>query len=106
MKKTSPLPTARPIQPKMLYYGTPVVLLTRIGECPLQIEARAQHIRIPEHAPFFAIIETKAILVHAHEEIMLNDRHIDPDRWSPLIYNFRHDFGLGKELGRNFRAEN
>jgi len=25
-------------------------------------------------------------------------------RGSPLIYNFRHYFGLGRELGRSFRA--
>src|SRR5262249_41612796 len=27
-----------------------------------------------------------------------------PGRWPPLIYIFRHYFGLGPELGRSFRA--
>ncbi|NUR95251.1 MAG: flavin reductase family protein, partial [Kribbellaceae bacterium] len=25
--------------------------------------------------------------------------------WSPLIYNFRHYYGLGPELGESFRTE-
>jgi len=25
--------------------------------------------------------------------------------WQPLIYNFRHYYGLGQELGKTFRAE-
>ncbi|HET7577959.1 MAG TPA: flavin reductase family protein [Bacillales bacterium] len=77
----------------------------RISECPLQIEARVKHIRVPEEAPFFAIVEVQALHVHAHEEIMIDNRHVDPAKWSPLIYNFRHYFGLGGELGKTFRSE-
>ncbi|MCM3786160.1 flavin reductase family protein [Neobacillus mesonae] len=77
----------------------------RINECPLQIEAKVKHIRIPEESPFFAIVEVQASLIHAHKEIMINDHHVDPQKWSPLIYNFRHYFGLGNELGKTFRSE-
>ncbi|MFN2744382.1 MULTISPECIES: flavin reductase family protein [Bacillus] len=76
----------------------------RIAECPLQIEAEAASIRIPEHSPFFAVIETKVLKVHAHERIIKEGNHIDPQKWSPLIYNFRHYFRLGDELGKTFRA--
>jgi hypothetical protein len=31
--------------------------------------------------------------------------HVDPAAWNPLIYNFRHYFGLGHELGHSFRSE-
>ena len=31
--------------------------------------------------------------------------HIDTQAWSPLVYNFRHYFGLGQRLGRARRAE-
>ncbi len=31
--------------------------------------------------------------------------HLDPAAWNPLIYNFRHYFGLGHELGHSFRSE-
>ncbi|HET7616238.1 MAG TPA: flavin reductase family protein, partial [Bacillales bacterium] len=77
----------------------------RIAECPLQIEAEVRHIRIPEHSAFFAVVEVQALHVHAHENIVLGDHHIDPQTWSPLIYNFRHYFGLGPERGKTYRAE-
>ena len=78
---------------------------SRIMECPIQIEAVVKNIRIPEHTPDFAIVETKAIHVHAHTDIITGENHIDPNHWSPVIYNFRHYFGLGHPLGKTFRAE-
>ncbi|MDN4526042.1 flavin reductase family protein [Fictibacillus fluitans] len=77
----------------------------RILECPMQIEAKVKHIRIPEYAPFFAIVETESVHVHAHSNITSGENHVDPARWNPLIYNFRHYFGLGKELGKTYRSE-
>ncbi|MDR7002650.1 flavin reductase family protein [Neobacillus niacini] len=78
---------------------------SRIMECPIQIEARVLNIRILDYSPMFAIIESKALVVHAHTEILKDTNHIDPAKWSPLIYNFRHYFGLGEELGKTFRSE-
>jgi len=81
-----------------------LVTPTRIMECPIQIEAKVKHIRIPDYSPNFAIVETQTVHVHAHTEIIMEENHIDPNKWSPLIYNFRHYFGLGKKLGNNFRS--
>ncbi|UFJ39281.1 flavin reductase family protein [Brevibacillus humidisoli] len=81
------------------------VLPDRVSDCPLQMEAKVMNIRVPEHNAFFAIVEAEVVHVHAHEDIMLNERHINPQAWSPLIYNFRHYFGLGEELGKSYRAE-
>ncbi|GIO31911.1 MULTISPECIES: flavin reductase family protein [Paenibacillus] len=78
---------------------------SRIAECPIQIEAKVKHIRIPDHSPMFAIVETQSVQVHAHKEIVTGEHHIDPRKWGPLIYNFRHYFSLGKPLGKTFRAE-
>jgi hypothetical protein len=39
------------------------------------------------------------------EDFVLKKNYIDPEKWQPLIYNFRHYFGLGEDLGRTFRAE-
>ncbi|WP_163527218.1 flavin reductase family protein [Halobacillus ihumii] len=78
---------------------------SRIDECPLQIEAQVKNIRIPEHNPVFGIVEVQAVHVHAHKNIIMDHHHVDPSKWSPLIYNFRHYFGLGDELGKTFRAE-
>ncbi|MCM3078635.1 flavin reductase family protein [Brevibacillus invocatus] len=77
---------------------------TRILECPLQLEAVVKDIRIPDYSPDFAIVETEVIHVHAHERILKDDQHIDPAKWSPILYNFRHYFGLGQPLGKTFRA--
>ncbi|MFY0543854.1 flavin reductase family protein [Brevibacillus sp. H7] len=77
----------------------------RIKECPLQIEAQVKHIRIPEDSGQFAVVETEAVRVHAHTDIVAGDHYVNPQKWNPLIYNFRHYFGLGNELGKTFRAE-
>jgi len=58
-----------------------------------------------EEGVLFAIIEVEAVQVHAHESILLSDRHVDPAKWSPLIYNFRHYFGLGEQLGKTFKSK-
>ncbi len=81
------------------------VLPNRIAECPLQIESKVVDIRMAGEGTRFAIIEVEAVTVHAHESIALDDTHIDTSTWSPLIYNFRHYFGLGEELGKTFRSE-
>lgn len=77
----------------------------KIAECPLQIEAVVQHMRIPEHTPFMAIVEVKALKVHAHPRLISGLNKINPEKWNPLIYNFRHYYGLGERHGESFRAE-
>lgn len=81
------------------------VLPTRIKECPIQIEAVVKNIRIPEYTSLFAIVETQVLHFHAEESIIQNGNYINPSKWSPLIYNFRHYFELGRELGKTFRSE-
>ena len=50
--------------------------------------------------------EVEVLRVHVANEFILGDNHIDPEKWSPLIYNFRHYYRLAdKELGKTFRAE-
>jgi flavin reductase (DIM6/NTAB) family NADH-FMN oxidoreductase RutF len=78
---------------------------SRIMECPIQLEAIVKNITVPNYAPYFAIVETEALSVHAHADIIVNENYIDPNKWSPLIYNFRHYYGLGEGLGKTFRAE-
>ena len=83
----------------------------RVAQCPLQIEVR----RVAAHPattlagqedPAFMLIEVQALKVHAHDHIVVpGSDHIDTARWSPLLYVFRHYFGTGARLGRNFRAE-
>ncbi|MGG1662395.1 flavin reductase family protein [Brevibacillus sp. NRS-1366] len=77
----------------------------RINECPLQLEAIVHSIRIPDYAEMFAIVETEVRVVHADEQIVQGEHHVNPHAWNPLIYNFRHYYGLGSELGKTYRSE-
>jgi flavin reductase (DIM6/NTAB) family NADH-FMN oxidoreductase RutF len=76
-----------------------------VAECPLQFEARAERVA-PDVAGTFVIVEAAVLRMHAAPELVVpGTEHVDPAAWSPLIYNFRHYFGLGAELGHTFRSE-
>jgi flavin reductase (DIM6/NTAB) family NADH-FMN oxidoreductase RutF len=81
----------------------------RIAECQLQFEAVLKNVlKInddPVEASGVAAVEVRVIKIHADEELIIEGKHIDPKKWDPLIYNFRHYYGLGKELGKTFKAE-
>jgi flavin reductase (DIM6/NTAB) family NADH-FMN oxidoreductase RutF len=77
----------------------------RVAECPLQMEARAIDVRAGADGDFL-VVQARVLRVHADPRIVVpGTQHIDPARWSPLIYNFRHYFGLGNELGYTFRSQ-
>ncbi|MFI8933302.1 flavin reductase family protein [Streptomyces sp. NPDC053474] len=87
--------------------GEPSLLVRppRVAACPIQLEARAARVQ-PDVTGEFAIVETVVHKVHADPRIVVpGTDHIDPAAWSPLIYNFRHYFGLGPELGHSYRTQ-
>lgn len=78
----------------------------RVMECPIQLEARLRALRTLADEQDAAVAEVRVVRVHAHHQVVMpNGRHIDPRAWRPLIYSFRHYFGLGDELGKSFRSE-
>jgi flavin reductase (DIM6/NTAB) family NADH-FMN oxidoreductase RutF len=81
----------------------------RIGDCQLQFEAVLKNVFLvngdDNEDGGVAAVEVRVVRVHADERLIVKDRHIDPAKWNPLIYNFRHYFGLGNELGKTFKAE-
>ncbi|HEY4288520.1 MAG TPA: flavin reductase family protein [Puia sp.] len=81
----------------------------RIAECRLQLEAIFKNEIVirddPKESSAIAAVEVRVLKVHTDENMIAGDNHIDPAKWSPLIYNFRHYQGLGKELGKTFKAE-
>ncbi|MEU5646200.1 flavin reductase family protein [Streptomyces milbemycinicus] len=82
-----------------------VVRPPRVAECPVQLEACAERVR-PDVAGGFVIVEAVVRKVHADPRIVVpGTDHVDPAAWSPLVYNFRHYFGLGPELGHSYRTE-
>jgi flavin reductase (DIM6/NTAB) family NADH-FMN oxidoreductase RutF len=77
----------------------------RVADCPLQLEARVVRMTSDSHADY-VIVETEVLRVHADPAIVVpGTQHVSPAAWRPLIYNFRHYFGLGPELGHTFRSE-
>jgi flavin reductase (DIM6/NTAB) family NADH-FMN oxidoreductase RutF len=77
----------------------------RVAECPLQLEARATNGRRDSNGQF-RIVEAQVLAVHADARMVVpGTDHINPAAWNPLIYNFRHYFGLGHQLGHSFRSE-
>jgi flavin reductase (DIM6/NTAB) family NADH-FMN oxidoreductase RutF len=83
----------------------------RAKECAVQMEARVNQLYRMRGAKLKELgggiaAEVEILRVHVAEEYILGEKHIDPAKWSPLIYNFRHYFRLAeKELGKTFRAE-
>jgi len=83
----------------------------RAAECPVQLEARVTHLQRMQGAKLKELgggisAEVEIIRVHVREEFITGENHIDPQKWSPLIYNFRHYFRLAEtELGKTFRAQ-
>lgn len=88
-----------------------VVRPVRARECPVHLEARVVRLhkltgeRIDRLGGGLGA-EVEVIRVHVAKDLIIGDDYIDPAKWSPLLYNFRHYFRLGKkELGKTFRAE-
>jgi flavin reductase (DIM6/NTAB) family NADH-FMN oxidoreductase RutF len=78
----------------------------RIAECPLQLEAKVLAVHVLTGDSGCAAVETQVLRVHAHADIVvLGTNHIDPQRWHPLFYVFRHYFSTGERLGKNSWAE-
>jgi flavin reductase (DIM6/NTAB) family NADH-FMN oxidoreductase RutF len=78
----------------------------RVAECPLQLEGIVREVRPIGGAEDGVVsVEVSVVRVHASRDILADGAHIVPAAWRPLIYNFRHYFGLGAELGKTFRAE-
>jgi flavin reductase (DIM6/NTAB) family NADH-FMN oxidoreductase RutF len=87
------------------------VRAARVKECPVQLEGTVRQLhgltgdrRLEEQGGAVAA-EVEVVRVHVHERFVISGNYIDPTTWQPLIYNFRHYFGLGKDLGKTFRAE-
>ncbi len=77
----------------------------RVKECPIQFEGEAvKIIPVGDSDDGVVAVEINVIKIHANDTIIKSENHINPYEWQPLIYNFRHYFGLGDWLGKSFRA--
>jgi flavin reductase (DIM6/NTAB) family NADH-FMN oxidoreductase RutF len=83
----------------------------RARECSVHMEARVNRLHKMEGTKLAQLgggvaAEVEILRVHVATDLVQGDNYIDPHKWSPLIYNFRHYFHLAEqELGKTFRAE-
>jgi flavin reductase (DIM6/NTAB) family NADH-FMN oxidoreductase RutF len=80
------------------------VAAPRAAECPVQIEAKVEHVHemAQEDEVWrgnLAAIEVRVTRVHAHPDVMMagEPNRIDPDKWRPLIMSFQQFYGLTPE---------
>ena len=91
--------------------GSELVRPMRTKECPIHLEAKVTKLHELRGEKLKKIgggvaAEVEILGVHVAKEFVVDDHYVDPEKWSPLIYNFRHYFRLAeKELGKTFRAE-
>ena len=71
----------------------------RIAECPMQAEAIVKQVNDRDT---YAIVELEIVQVHAEDYLVMEGDKINPLEWEPLIYNFKHYYGLGEHKGLNF----
>jgi flavin reductase (DIM6/NTAB) family NADH-FMN oxidoreductase RutF len=83
----------------------------RAEQCPVHMEARVNKLhrmggeKLQQLGGGLAA-EVEILRVHVAASLVLGESYVDPAKWSPLIYNFRHYFRLAEnELGKTFRAE-
>ena len=70
----------------------------RIAECPIQAEAKVKNVNDRDA---YVLVELEFVQVHAEDHLVMEGK-INPLEWEPLIYNFKHYYGLGEHKGLNF----
>ncbi|QLF51283.1 MULTISPECIES: flavin reductase family protein [Capnocytophaga] len=71
----------------------------RIAECPIQAEAKVKNVNDRDA---YVLVELEFVQVHAEDHLVMEGNKINPLEWEPLIYNFKHYYGLGEHKGLNF----
>ena len=71
----------------------------RVAECPIQAEAKVKNMNDRDA---YVLVELEFVQVHAEDHLVMEENKINPLAWEPLIYNFKHYYGLGEHKGLNF----
>ena len=71
----------------------------RIAECPIQAEAKVKNVNDRDA---YVLVELEFVQVHAEDHLVMEGNKINPLEWEPLIYKFKHYYGLGEHKGLNF----
>ena len=71
----------------------------RVAECPIQAEAKVVNVNDRNG---YVLVELEIVQVHAQDYLVMEGNKINPLQWEPLIYNFKHYYGIGEHKGLNF----
>lgn len=79
-----------------------------VAECPLALEGSVSEVR-----PFggadsgLVSVEVEVLRTHARHDMLVHgsDRHIDPERWDPLLMKFTHLYGFSSRLESSVLAK-
>ena len=71
----------------------------RVAECPIQAEAKVVNVNDRNG---YILVELEIVQVHAQDHLVMEGNKINPLQWEPLIYNFKHYYGIGEHKGLNF----
>ena len=87
--------------------ATPSVAVAppRIRECPVQMEGIVHDVRPFGKNVNANCFEVHIVKLHVAEELLIDERHIDPVKWRPLIMSFCRFFGVGDEVHPSRLAE-
>ena len=77
----------------------------RIRECPVQMEGIVHDVRPFGKNVNANMFEVHILKLHVAEELLVDERHIDPVKWRPLIMSFCRFFGVGDEVHPSRLAE-
>jgi len=77
----------------------------RIKECPVQMEGIVHDLRPFGKNVNANCFEIHIVKLHVAEELLIDERHIDPVKWRPLIMSFCRFFGVGEEVHPSRLAE-
>jgi len=74
----------------------------RAAQCPVHLEARVNKLHRMRGEKLRQLggglaAEVEVVRVHVAADLVIGERYIDPAKWSPLIYNFRHYFRLAEK---------
>lgn len=70
----------------------------RVADLPVHLEAAVPQIH--DEADGLSVVLARCTAVHVLDELTVpGTSHVNPEKWSPLIYNFRHYFTLGSRHG-------
>jgi flavin reductase (DIM6/NTAB) family NADH-FMN oxidoreductase RutF len=77
----------------------------RIKECAVQMEGIVHDVRPFGKNVNANMFEVHIVKLHVAEELLVDERHIDPLKWRPLIMSFCRFFGMGEEVHPSRLAE-